>query len=241
MLNTLSVERGPALDRQIRPLTVGSVVSSERRGYLDRLDRAIVKRFQSKEHIFCEGDRRTHVFQIEDGVVTIYQMLNDGRRQIVDFAYAGDFIGLGTTGEHLFSAETTSPTRVRCFSAPALEETARSDPILALQLYKAVSLELSAARALLVAIGQRSAIERVASFLLMLHRRTASAKDRSSVLHLPMRRADIGDFLGLTIETVSRTITKLRIMRIIEVSHGTDIRIMDLDQLASLSERQSCN
>lgn len=246
MLNTLTVERGPtpdhqSLDHRLRQARAVPAASSERKGNLSGLSRASVRRFESKEHIFCEGDPRTHVFQIEDGVVTIYQMLNDGRRQIVDFAFPGDFIGLGTTSEHVFSSEATSPTRVRCFGASALEETARSDPSIALQLYKAVSLELSAARALLVAIGQRSAIERVSTFLLMLHGRTAFAQDGVSVVHLPMRRADIGDFLGLTIETVSRTITKLRHMRVIEVSHGTDVRILNLDRLASLSERQSCH
>jgi CRP/FNR family transcriptional regulator, anaerobic regulatory protein len=249
MFNTLSAERSPALgypapDRQNRPSLAVASMGPDRGGKKDRFERASVRRFQSKEHIFCEGDPRTHVFQIEDGVVTIYQMLNDGRRQIVDFAYPGDFIGLGATGEHRFSAEATSSTRVRCFSASALEETARSDPSLALRLYKAVSLELSAARALLVAIGQRSAIERVSTFLLMIHGRTVTAKDSgnvSNVVHLPMRRADIGDFLGLTIETVSRTITKLRMMRVIEVSHGTSIRIIDVDRLANLSERQACH
>ena len=241
MLNTLSVERSPALEHTHRHSRPVVVAGPERRANQDRLDRSSIRRFQSKEHVFCEGDARTHVFQIEDGVVTIYQMLNDGRRQIVDFAYPGDFIGLGTTSEHLFSAEATSETRVRCFSASALEDTARNDPSLALQLYKAVSLELSAARALLVAIGQRSAIERVATFLLMLHGRTLRDNSRDGVVHLPMRRADIGDFLGLTIETVSRTITKLRLMRVIEVSHGTEIRITDLERLADLSERQSCH
>ena len=244
MLNTLTVERSPAADHQsldchIRQTRTVPIASSERKGNLSRLDRASVRHFESKEHIFCEGDPRAHVFQIEDGVVTIYQMLNDGRRQIVDFAYPGDFVGLGTTSEHVFSAEATSPTRVLCVGASALEETARSDPRIALQLYKAVSLELSAARALLVAIGQRSAIERVSTFLIMLHGRTASAQGGVSVVHLPMRRADIGDFLGLTIETVSRTITKLRLMRVIEVSHGTDVRILNLQRLAGLSERQA--
>ena len=239
MLTTLSADRRPASDRQERPLPPAAIMSSDRMAKQDCLARANVKRFQSKEHIFCEGDARTHVFRIEDGVVTIYQMLNDGRRQIVDFAYPGDFIGLGTAGEHHFSAEATSPTTVRCLSAAALEETARREPSLALELYRAVSLELSAARALLVAIGQRSAIERVATFLLMLHARTLSEKSGVNIVHLPMRRADIGDFLGLTIETVSRTITKLRLMRVIDVAHGSEIEIMDFDRLTELSEHQS--
>jgi CRP-like cAMP-binding protein len=241
MLNALTVERSPALQRPLRPSNTVPVAGTRSRSSQDLLERTNVRRFQSKEHIFCEGDARTHVYQIEEGVVTIYQMLNDGRRQIVDFAYPGDFIGLGTTSEHLFSAETTTPTRVRSFGATALEDEAQSNPNLALQLYKAVSLELSAARALLVAIGQRSAIERVATFLLMLHGRTVAANGNESIVHLPMRRADIGDFLGLTIETVSRTITKLRMMRVIEVSNGTEIRIANLERLTGLSEQQACH
>jgi CRP/FNR family transcriptional regulator, anaerobic regulatory protein len=239
MLNTLDVERGPVIGRHIGFSRPAMNVGTDVRGHHGSFDRASVRHFESKEHIFCEGDPRTHVFQIEAGVVTVYQVLNDGRRQIVDFAYPGDFIGLGTTAEHVFSAEATSAARVRCIGASALDDNAHRDPSLALQLYRAVSRELSAARALLVAIGQRSAIERVATFLLMIHGRTVSAKDCDGVVHLPMRRADIGDFLGLTIETVSRTITKLRLMRVIEVSHGTDIRILNLDRLANLCERQA--
>ena len=245
MLNALTIERSsvherPTFQHSVRLSSTLPFVGSQRGVKPDGLDRTNVRRFQSKEHVFCEGDSRTHVYQIEEGVVTIYQMLNDGRRQIVDFAYPGDFIGLGATGEHLFSAETTTTTRVRSFSATALEDEAQRNPNLALQLYKAVSLELSAARALLVAIGQRSAIERVATFLLMLHGRTAAANgsEGEGFVHLPMRRADIGDFLGLTIETVSRTITKLRMMRVIEVSHGTEIRIANLNKLTALAEQQ---
>jgi CRP/FNR family transcriptional regulator len=242
MLNALSIQSELVLDRSARQLRPQPNANPHPRQGQDILDRASVRRLQSKEHIFCEGDPRTHVFQIEEGVVTIYQMLNDGRRQVVDFAYPGDFIGLGPTAEYLFSAEATSPARVRCIAAGILDEAARQDPNLALRLYNAVSLELSAARSLLVAIGQRSAIERVATFLLMLHGRTRRDDGRTGFVHLPMRRADIGDFLGLTIETVSRTFTKLRMMGVIEVSHGTEIRIADIERLADISEcPSSCN
>jgi CRP/FNR family transcriptional regulator, anaerobic regulatory protein len=205
-------------------------------GHPARIDRNGIRHFSSRELIFCEGDARTHVYQIEAGSVMIYRMLSDGRRQIIDFAHPGDFIGLGTSEEHFFSAEASTDTTVRSFSASALEEMAAQDPSLALQLYKAVSLELAAARALLVAIGQRSASERVASFLLMLFRRQDKERGDDSIIHLSMRRADIGDFLGLTIETVSRTITKLRAMRVIEVLHGTDIRILDAGRLEDLAD-----
>jgi CRP/FNR family transcriptional regulator len=118
-----------------------------------------------------------------------------------------------------------------------LEEAAKHEPELALSLYRAVSLELSAARDLLIAIGQRSAIERVATFLLMLHRRLnrGDSSGANMLIDLPMRRADIADLLGLTIETVSRTITKLRTMGVIKVAHASAISITDLDRLEELA------
>ena len=235
MLHSLAADDGSAI---ILPVRKRPPVSNhcESQSTQVSLDRSSTRRFMSKEHVFCEGDPRTHVFQIESGVITIYRMLTDGRRQIIDFAHPGDFVGLGTTSEHFFSAEATSATRVRCFGASALEEAAAHDPTLALQLYKAVSLELSSARALLVAIGQRSALERVATFLLMLSRRSSSSYAQDQTIHLAMRRADIGDFLGLTIETVSRTITKLRVMGVIGVEHGTEVQVLDEDRLVELSE-----
>lgn len=232
----MTAESIVTLHRPIQVLRTSETVVEQQRFGRTRLDRLGIRKLQGKEHVFCEGDDRSHVFQIEDGVVTIYRMLKDGRRQIIDFAFPGDFVGLGTTPEHLFSAEATAPTTVRCYSTVELEDAAKTDATLALQLYKAVSQELSAARALLVAIGQRSAIERVATFLLMLHRRTNSDMNRGAIINLPMRRADIGDFLGLTIETVSRTITKLRTMKIIDVSHGTAVRIVDLARLTEVAE-----
>ena len=241
MLNALAIDPPQVLDCQVHQLRPVATVSPVRSYGKGPQERATFRRFQSKENVFCEGEPSKNVYQIEDGVVTIYQMLSDGRRQIVDFAYPGDFIGLGTTRQYLFSAEATTATRVRCYNASILEDAARSDPNLAVQLYKAVSLELSAARALLVAIGQRSAIERVATFLLMLHQRMPKDNSDDRLLHLPMRRADIGDFLGLTIETVSRTITKLRRMRVIEVTPGNGIRITNFERLAEFSQRQPYN
>ena len=237
MLTAASIE----LKTRPHPTTAAPRAMAESTGQFtlrERVERTLLRKFAAKDSIFSEGELRTHVFQIEDGVAKIYRMLPDGRRQVADFAYAGDFIGLGTTGAYTFSAEAMGQAKVRCIPAAALEEAAHHDPDLALALYKAVSLELSSARALLMAIGQRSAIERVGSFLVMLYRRQAAVvgAGHAAVIDLPMRRADIADLLGLTIETVSRTITKLRGMRVIEVTHGTSIRILDVDRLEELAE-----
>ncbi len=200
----------------------------------ERMAYATIRRLQAKEHVFCEGDDREHVFRVEEGVIAVYKTLPDGRRQIIDFAYPGDLIGLGILGEHVLSAQATVPSKVRCLSAAALERIAETDAGLALKLYKSVCQELAATRSLLVTVGQRSAIERVAAFLVALHRRTSC--DGSDTVKLAMRRSDIADLLGLTIETVSRTLTKLRNMGVIDVEQGaTRVHLRDLPRLAELA------
>ena len=211
----------------------GATGSRETSG--DRFERGTIRRIEAKEHVFCDGDPRTHVFRIEEGVVALSKLLGDGRRQIIEFAYPGDYIGLGTLREHIFDAQATCAAKVRCLSASALEQEASRDAGLALKLYKAVSAELAAARSLLVSVGQQSAMERLSAFLLSLTVRNAGTGGDENVVKLPMRRSDIADLLGLTIETVSRTITKLRTMRVIDVVRGTEVHILDSDRLAELA------
>lgn len=202
----------------------------------ERLTQASERRLEAKEHVFCEGDPRTHVYRVESGAIAIYKSLFDGRRRIIDFAYPGDFIGLGVLDEHIMSAQATCPSKVRCFSASALESLAETDASLAIKLYKSVCQDLVAARSLLVTVGQRSAVERVAAFLLALHRRTGDGEGERSVIRLAMRRSDIADLLGLTIETVSRTLTKLREMEVIEAEQGgTTVTLRNLTRLKDLA------
>lgn len=198
----------------------------------DRFERGTIRRIEAKEHVFCDGDPRTHVFRIEEGVIALSKLLGDGRRQIIEFAYPGDYIGLGTLREHIFDAQATCAAKVRCLSARALEQEASRDASLALRLYKTVSAELAAARSLLVSVGQQSAMERVAGFLLGL---SARAEGDENIVKLSMRRSDIADLLGLTIETVSRTITKLRTMKVIDVLRGTEVHILDSGRLVELA------
>ncbi len=223
------------------PLEIGRFVVPDRKrpsaaasgAIEERLPYASSRKLESKEHVFCEGDPRIHVFQVEEGVIAVYKTLCDGRRRIIDLAYPGDLIGLGAGQEHLLSAQATCPAKVRCHSASSLEALAETDARLALKLYKSVCQELQATRNLLVAVGQRGAVERVVSFLLSLRREEGDALD---TVKLAMRRSDIADLLGLTIETVSRTLTKLRSMRVIDVEQGgTTVTLRDIARLTELS------
>jgi CRP/FNR family transcriptional regulator len=197
---------------------------------------ASLRRVEAKKFVFVEGDPTTHVFRVETGAVALYKVLADGRRQIVGFAYPGDLIGLGAQGEHVMNAQAIKPTRLRCLAIATLYRSAAQDPTLALKLYEAVARELAATRDLILTTGQRSATERVVSFLLAFSRRAARNGQDTCDFELPMTRADIGDFLGLTIETVSRTFTKLKTMGLIELPQANRVKLVDPDVLESLAE-----
>ncbi len=230
MLAVQTAQSGQTIPRHVHVPNAGSSPTT-----LDeRMSHALVRKLEAKEHVFCEGDPRTYVFRVEEGVIAVYKTLCDGRRQIIDFCYPGDLVGLGVLDQHVLSAQATCTAKVRCLSASALERMAETDASLALKLYKSVCQELAATRSLLVTVGQRSAIERLALFLVSLHRRTAL--HGSSTVKLSMRRSDIADLLGLTIETVSRTLTKLRAMGVIDVEQGgTRVNLRNLPRLTELA------
>ena len=201
-----------------------------------RLVSGPVRTFEAKEHIFRDGDAVSHVYQVEIGHVCIYKMMSDGRRQVIDFAYPGDLIGLGAMTEHAANAQATTRTRVRCMTVASFHQLMRDDARLGLKLYEAMSRELLASRELLFTVSQRTATERVAGFLLALSRRNArNGGDRLEFV-LPMTRNDIADFLGLTIETVSRTFTKFRTEGLIDLAQSVLVTILDDEGLAQLAE-----
>ena len=221
------------LRAQSAPITVQSWQRPRIDMLAEHLSPCAIRTFDAKEHLCREGDAVTHVYRVEIGHVCLYRMLADGRRQVVNFAFPGDFIGLGAVGEHQASAQATSRTSVRCLPITALRDLMRTDAAVSLKLYEAVSLELQAARELLFTVSQRTASERVAGFLLALSRRNARRGERADEIVLPMTRADIADFLGLTIETVSRTFTKFRHDGLIDLEQCILVTVADPDGLAA--------
>lgn len=224
-------------DIETKRVAFNGPVSENASGFLGdlRLRSSAARVLQAREHVFFEGDPKDHVYQVEKGTVCLYKTLPDGRRQIVDFAYQGDLIGLGGPGDHVFSAQAITLTRLRCQSAGTLHELALHDPKVGMQLYRALSDQLLAARDLLLTVGQRNATERLAALLLALSRRNERCNCDPERITLPMTRADIADFLSLTIETVSRTFTKLRHSGIIELIQSQLVVIRDREALERLA------
>jgi CRP/FNR family transcriptional regulator len=206
---------------------------------VQRLSFGPVRMVENREHIFREGDAASNVYLVEVGHVCIYKMLSDGRRQVIDFAYPGDLIGLGDGAEHASNAQATTRTRVRSIPISALHRVAEDDARLGMKLYEAVSRELRASRELLFTVSQRTATERVAAFLLALSRRNQRRGEDPREFVLPMTRTDIADFLGLTIETVSRTFTRLRTDGVIDLTQSVLVAIVDQDALSRLADGRS--
>jgi CRP/FNR family transcriptional regulator len=220
-----------------RSLALQPAISSQPSASFEQsLAQASLRRVEAKEFVFAEGDPTTHVYRIETGAVALYRVLPDGRRQVMGFAYPGDLIGLGAEGEHVMNAQAIKPTRLRSLAFSALRRSAARDPMLALKLYEALARELAATRDLMLTTGQRSAMERVAAFLLALSRRNQRNGEDPTSFELPMTRTDIGDFLGLTIETVSRTLSKLRMLGIIDLPQSHRVKLLDTERLEGLAE-----
>jgi CRP/FNR family transcriptional regulator len=165
-------------------------------------------------------------------MVRLYKLLPDGRRQIVGFLLPGDLVGLSAGDAYAHSAEAITPVEVCRFSRRRLDGLLDEFPAMHRRLLGIAASELGAAQAQMVLLGRKTARERIASFLLTLERRAAAVGLATEPLHLAMTRTDIGDYLGLTIETVSRTFSQLKAEGAIALPRPGEVRFLDRRRLA---------
>lgn len=177
-----------------------------------------------------EGDPADEVFTLTEGMLKLYKLMPDGRRQITGFMVPGDFIGLAYGQSYVYSAEAVTATTACRFRRGALLDKMAAHPELEHRLLSLASNELAAAQAQMLLLGRKSARERLASFLLGLAARHGLGE--SETLPLPMSRGDIADYLGLTIETVSRAFTAMRKEGLISLPDKHSITIDDHEALS---------
>ncbi len=190
--------------------------------------------FPPKAGLFSQDEPVISLFSITEGVVRLYKLLPDGRRQIVGFALPGDFLGSSLPARFGVSADAVTSVVACRFSRQGFSTYIDDKPRLLKKLHEFASNELTLAQEQIVLLGRRSAEERIAAFLISLRDRMRRVGHVSVTLSLPMSRQDIADFLGLTIETVSRTFTKLaKDKRILIVPDG--VRLTDPDRLEQLA------
>ena len=195
-----------------------------------------IRAVPAKEVVFCQGESNDHVYEVIEGVVKLYMLTADGRLQITGFAYPGQILALDADSQYVTTAEAVTQTKLCQYPRAKFERVIDEHPQLARQLFAIVAQDLSAARSQMLLLGRKSATERLASFLLDLSERNAARGENPALIALPMSRGDIGDYLGLTIETVSRTMTKLRQLGVLDVNQHRKVAIRDSDRLSDIAE-----
>ncbi len=188
--------------------------------------------YKKGTEIYGEKEPADYVYQVKTGAARSYKLLSDGRRQIGAFHLVGDIFGLENSSEHRFTAEAIVDTTVRLIKRRSLELVAESDAMVARNLLSMTTNNLQHAEDHMLLLGRKTSLERVAAFLIEMDRRLTAA----GVLALPMCRRDIADYLGLTLETVSRALSRLHELGILGFigNNQRQILLLDRQQLASL-------
>lgn len=186
------------------------------------------------QNLFREGDEVRHVYEVTSGVLRLIKVLEDGRRQVIAFGYPGDIVGFPQDGVYHTECDAISAAEVVAHSIYDLENGDRN-PKLHGRLVKSALKEISAMQDHFMMLGRKSATEKTASFLSVLIERTGRPLGAYIHFEFPMNRADIADFLGLTVETVSRTITTLRKSSLIALENSKSVIVLDHDALLGMA------
>jgi CRP-like cAMP-binding protein len=191
-------------------------------------------RFARNETIFNEGDEAKYAYKVVSGAVRLCKHMADGRRQIADFLLPGDFFGFLQFGFYSFTAEAIGDVVVMCYPQRQLEQIGNSTPSLRKRLLVLLSQRLLGMQDHLVMLGRQTAKERVASFLIQLAERSGVEED--GPMELPMSRQDIADYLGLTIETICRTLSEFKRVKLIGLPDLHQVVLKDLEALHAIAE-----
>lgn len=185
--------------------------------------------FDRDEEIYAQGDEVEYLYRLRSGVVRTTRITADGRRQVGDFYYAGDLFGLEPGPDHQFAAEALTDCQVQRVRRSAVRAFG-GDVELDRAIFEVTRRELQRTQEHVLLLGRKSAREKVAAFLLSLTGRAPGDVD------LSMSRQDMADYLGLTIETVSRMLTKLQGESIVEFPAARRFRVKNWDALEAIAD-----
>jgi CRP/FNR family transcriptional regulator, anaerobic regulatory protein len=197
---------------------------------------------EADQEIASAGRAVARHANIMRGVVKLSKLMADGRQQIVGLQFAPDFLGRPFARQSDVSAEAATQVRICSFPTAALDRLIQQSPELEHKLHQQALDELDEARDWMLTLGRKTAAEKIASFLYLIAKNMDPEADQKSSgvqFEIPLKRSDIADFLGLTIETVSRQITKLRQSGAINLINNRVVDVPDLAKLRDLAEQSS--
>ncbi len=210
---------------------------------MDRLDRLVTRRkhMQRGEHVFRVGAPFQFLFAIRTGFFKTYELQEDGQEHITGFHMAGEIIGMDaiSTDQNTCNAVALEDSELCEIPFPQLEGLCREIPALQHQFHKLMSREIIRDHGIMMLLGGMRAEERLAAFLLNLSQRYAARGYSASEFHLRMTRAEIGHYLGMKLETVSRTLTKFQEQGLITVNNK-HVELQDLVRLRQVMNREDC-
>jgi CRP-like cAMP-binding protein len=192
-------------------------------------------RVRAGSHLYFEGDEVEWLYQVRSGVLRLTRLLEDGRRQVIAFAFPGDVVGFPCEGLHHADCDVLIDACLQPYRRSLLED-GRGAPEIHTFLLQATLSEIGAMQDHFLMLGRKSAVEKVSSFLGVLAQRIGTDIAGCPQFDLPMRRADIADFLGLTTETVCRTLTLLRGAGVIGIENVHTVTIKRPHSLLELSQ-----
>lgn len=194
---------------------------------------AHMRHLEPHEHAFYEGDAQTHIYRIKSGMMRLYRLLADGRRQVIAFRLPGHLIGLGEHETQFCSAEALTDVILQCVPLSIVYRRMQEEPRFGSELVRCLAVELAETRNQVAFLNRRSALEKLATFILGFL--VWTGEDTKLELELHMGREDIADYLGLTVETVSRSFAKLKTQGIVSLPRAQTIVIHDIGRLIALA------
>ncbi|MFV0491807.1 MAG: transcriptional regulator FnrL [Pseudorhodobacter sp.] len=203
---------------------------------LDHLEQIkYYRRYEAGQVVIWSGDRMDFVASVVAGIATLTQTMEDGRRQMVGLLQPSDFMGRPNRARASYDVTATTDLLLCCFRRKPFQDLITSTPNLAQRLLEMTMDELDAAREWMLLLGRKTAREKIASFLVILARRNLGTarrdRNRQIELDLPLTREEVADYLGLTLETVSRQVSALRRDGLIVLNGNRHIVVKDFDRL----------
>lgn len=194
------------------------------------------KPLQKNEHLYREGDEFDAVYAVRSGTIKAYRITGDGQEQVTGFYFPGEILGMdGISKDRYASSAKALETSAVCeIPFNRLEELSAQMPSLQRHFFQLMSQEITSDQQLITLLSKNSAEERIAALLYGISMRNARRKLSRTSFRLPMSRTDIGNFLGLTVETVSRVISRFSKQGLIEVD-SKEIKLLDVDQLREIA------
>lgn len=216
-----------------RPFSICAAVPDADLEQLEAIAETV--RLERGAPLFREGDPATGAYNITAGAVRLSRLLPDGRRQVMGFAFTGDFLNLDRPDVHPWTAEALEPVTACRFARRRFDALIAERRELETALLARASQALALANAQILLLGRKTALERVASFLLRLPGCDPAHPTQDGVVRLPMTRSDMADYLGLTLETVSRTLSRLKRDGVVSQRSISELAVTAPDRLAVLA------